>query len=169
MRVKGEEITHDELKRLLRYDPFTGSFTWLEKANKHSNVKVGSIADKAHARYMEVSINKKRYKSHRLVWLYLYGEFPKTIIDHIDGNPLNNRPDNLRLATASTNNWNRKLNINSSTGIKGVRVHKNGNYEARIMCNKVSYYLGVFNTIEEASVAIESKREELHGEFANNG
>lgn len=169
MKAKDELISQEELKRLLEYDPITGNFTWLEKANKHSNVVIGSVADRLHARYKDISINKKRYKSHRLVWLYLYGVFPTMMIDHIDGNPLNNKADNLRLATSSKNNWNRKLNTNSSTGVKGVRIHKNGNYEARIMCNKISYYLGVFDTIEDASLAIESKREELHGEFTNHG
>jgi hypothetical protein len=169
LKAKGEVISQEELKRLLEYDPITGDFTWLEKASKHSNIVIGSIADKFHAKYKDISINNKRYKSHRLVWLYLYGEFPTVLIDHIDGNTLNNRADNLRLATSSKNNWNRTVNSNSSTGVKGVRIHKNGNYEARIMCNKVSHYLGVFETLEEASRAVESKRQELHGEFANNG
>lgn len=169
MKPKNETLTQEELKTLLQYNPTTGDFTWLEKASKYSNIKVGEIADKLHANYKDISINNKRYKSHRLVWLYFYGNFPSVMIDHIDCDRLNNKIENLRLATSSNNNWNRTLNSNTKTGVKGVRIHKNGNYEGRIMCNKISYYLGVFETLEEAEEAVTVKRAELHGEYARNG
>lgn len=169
MKARNETITQDHLKELLEYDPETGRFTWLKKPNKYSNIKIGTVADKFHAGYNDISINNKRYKSHRLVWLYLYGEFPADLVDHIDGDTLNNRPDNLRLATKSSNNWNRICNTNSSTGVKGVRLHKSGKYEARLMCNGISYYLGVFITLEEAKNAVAAKREDLHKEFTNHG
>ncbi|MNQ87894.1 AP2 domain protein [compost metagenome] len=169
VKPNNETITQKELKEVLAYDPLSGGFVWLKRPNKLSNIKRLTEADKLRGKYKEVSINNKKYKSHRLVWLYAYGEFPKGMVDHIDGNRLNNRVENLRLADSSSNNWNRKLNSNSSTKVKGVRVHKNGNFEARIMCNKISYYLGVFDTIEEAEDAVRNKREELHKEFCNHG
>lgn len=163
-----ETITQEELKKILSYSKDTGEFTWIQKANKFSNVGVGSVADRVSGSYKVISINRKAYKSHRLVWLYFYGHFPDEMIDHIDCDSLNNRVENLRLATSSNNNWNRTLNSNTKTGVKGVRIHQNGNYEARIMCNKISYYLGVFDSLKDAEQAVRAKRLELHGEYTRD-
>ena len=71
-------------------------------------------------KYTYISIYGKRYPAHRLAWLYIYGEWPPDQIDHIDGEPSNNRLDNLRLATNSENQQNRKIASNNTSGAKGV-------------------------------------------------
>lgn len=90
-------------------------------------------------------------------------------IDHRDQNPLNNQRSNLRSATASQNGHNRGPNKNNTTGVKGISFDKrSGRYQAQIQVEGKKYWLGYFNTLEEAAIVIQKKREELVGEFACN-
>ncbi len=90
------------------------------------------------------------------------------LVDHKDQNPLNNQRSNLRSATYSQNLHNRGANSNSKTGIKGVSFDKaTGKYQAVItVCGK-RHFLGYFNTIPEAAAVVQTKRQELVGEFAH--
>lgn len=88
-------------------------------------------------------------------------------IDHINGNGLDNRRENLRYATASQNAQNRK---GWGKLPKGVKLNKySGKYEARFQMHKRYYHLGSFNTPEEASLAYQTKAKEYFGEFYRNG
>ncbi len=88
-------------------------------------------------------------------------------IDHKDQNPLNNQRPNLRSATVSQNLHNRGAQKNSTTGVKGVYFDKQrGKYRAQIRVEGKQYYLGLYDTIPEAIVVVQRKREELVGEFA---
>ena len=90
-----------------------------------------------------------------------------TIIDHVNGNPLDNRRENLRLATYSQNMANSKLRSDNTTGFKGVSWSKQkGKFRAYIWFEKKLYHVGFFNTAEEASEARQIKAIELHKEFA---
>lgn len=91
-------------------------------------------------------------------------------VDHINGNTLDNRRDNLRLATRSQNAANRGVSSKSSTKLKGAYYHKkSGNYQSYIMKDGIYYRLGQFSTPEEAHEAYCKKAIELFGEFANFG
>jgi hypothetical protein len=88
-------------------------------------------------------------------------------VDHINGNGLDNRKENLRICSHSENQWNRTKYKNNKSGYKGVFFHsKTGHWEAGIRINGKREYLGVFNTPQEASLAYSRKAIELHGEFA---
>ena len=67
-------ITQEELKELLRYNPDTGVFTWVKPVSKR--IKVGTIAGSDSHGLTIIVINKKRYRAHRLAWLYMTGEWP---------------------------------------------------------------------------------------------
>jgi hypothetical protein len=96
------------------------------------------------------------------------GNDPIKLIDHIDGNRLNNRVSNLREANDSENQWNSLAQKNNKLGIKGVRLDKNGkNYCARITHYGKEYGLGTYDTIEEASLAYQKASLKYHGEFGN--
>jgi hypothetical protein len=153
-------ITQAELKELLHYDPETGIFRW-RHARKNNQIKpwgvAGSITDWG---YMQIEINNKGYKSHRLAWLYITGEWPEHEIDHHDGVPSNNAWKNLRLATRKQNQENLGLFRNNTSGYRGVSK-KNKKWQAYVSNNRKKIYLGYFDTAEEAAQAAAAKRAEL--------
>ena len=160
------KMTQNELKELLHYNSETGIFTWLQKV---SNIKKGAIAGTLHhSGYYQIRINKKIYLSHRLAWFYIHGYFPN-LIDHINGIGIDNKLCNLREATYSQNNCNKKL-TKSTSGIKGVCWDKNkSKWVARIMFNKKTINLGRFDDLKKAKLMVENARVKYHGEFANHG
>jgi hypothetical protein len=91
------------------------------------------------------------------------------MVDHINGNGLDNRRVNLRICTMSENMMNRGKTRQNSTGYKGVYNtgdSKSNPYSSKIEKNKKVYCLGHFATAEEAARAYDEKAKELHGEFA---
>lgn len=107
----------------------------------------------------------KSYKAHRLAWLYMHGELPDKSIDHINGLKTDNRIANLRLATNAQQKQNRPRNLNNSSGYKGV-ARAETKWRARINANGRHYYLGRFDTPEDAHNAYVAAAHRLHGEFA---
>lgn len=88
-------------------------------------------------------------------------------VDHINGNPTDNRKENLRECTLSQNQGNRKLNENNTSGYKGVRWHKAAKkWQARINYKNAEIYLGLFKTAELAALAYNTEALKLFGEFA---
>jgi len=116
-------MTQDELKSRLHYDPETGIFTWLDRPDKPAHWRSrypGTEAGTLHKfGYRGISISKKRYYAHRLAWLYVYGYTPKEI-DHIDGDPSNNKLCNLRSADRNINMKNLRRNSVNKSGKTGV-------------------------------------------------
>jgi hypothetical protein len=86
-------------------------------------------------------------------------------VDHINLNGLDNRRDNLRLATNSQNNMNVRRYRNNKSGFKGVHLAK-GRWRASIRLNYKLYHLGYFDTPEEAYGAYCEAAKERFGEFA---
>ncbi|WP_155638650.1 HNH endonuclease [Burkholderia cepacia] len=92
------------------------------------------------------------------------------VVDHVDGNPLNNRRSNLRVCTYSQNNSNRGKSPNNSSGYKGVTFHKQmKKWQAQIMVNEKCIHLGLFTDPESAHEAYKKAALEYQGEFANFG
>ena len=113
--TKRTVLTQQELKENLHYDPETGNFTWI-KNNGRKGV-AGTVADKDFGKYYNIYFNRTIYLSHRLAWFYIHGYMPKNMIDHKDGDPYNNKIDNLREATCAENQQNqRKARKDNATG-----------------------------------------------------
>ena len=163
---KNEELLpyYERAKELLNYDPETGIFT---KHSKRKGVhrKVGTVSRYG---YWQISICLDKQKvmlAHRLAWFIYYGELP-TIIDHIDGNRLNNSISNLRVCSSRENNLNKTRKSNTKSGRKGVSWYKrDSKWEVRIKHKNKNLHLGLFDDIDEASKVYEEKAKELHGEF----
>jgi hypothetical protein len=110
--------------------------------------------------YLIVGLNGKIYLLHRLAWLYVYGEFPN-VIDHINGNTLDNRIENLRNGTVRQNNQNRKKNRNGK--LVGCTYNKKcKKYQAYIRIHGKFSSLGYYTTEQLAHEAYINKLKELN-------
>lgn len=104
----------------------------------------------------------KYYYLHRFIWLYHNGVWPE-IVDHLDRDVANNKIENLRIATPAESSCNRTEH--NSSGFRGVDKFNN-RWRAKIRFNNKHYYIGYFDTPEEASAAYKKRAIELHKEFA---
>ena len=145
---------------LLDYDPKTGVFTWKPREGTEGHVvswnkrcagkEAGTIRKDG---YHALTIDNKRYLTHRIVWLLHYGRDP-TEVDHINGKPSDNRIVNLREVTRTENNMNAALQSNNKSGFHGVRRNKqNGRWIVEIKHENRRIYLGHFDTLSEAAAA----------------
>ncbi len=140
----------------------TGQFTWI-KSKGISKTIVGEIAGtKIVKNYISIVFNQKSYLAHRLAWLYVHGEFPKNLIDHIDKDKTNNRIDNLREATHAENMQNiGTFSKNNTCNALGVSK-KRKKFSASICINRKKISLGSFNTIELAHEAYLTAKRKYH-------
>ena len=152
-------LTAEQLQTMLNYDVVTGEFIW--KIQPSRAVKIGDIAGCTEKRigYITIGITKRIYKAHRLAWLYVHGEWPRGLIDHINGNKADNRIANLRDVFADGNSQNvRKPNRRNKSGFMGVIWYQN-KWRASMSVNGKSKWLGDYSTPEEAhQVYLAAKR-----------
>lgn len=153
-------ITQKYLKSILRYNPKTGKFKWIESGHRD-----GYRNEKG---YLLLVINGRSYRQHRLAWLYMTGKWPKNQVDHENNIKDDNSWKNLREANNQLNHYNLLKPKNNTSGAKGVRKVKGG-YQARIKYNQKEIYLGVHPTLEIASDIYLAKARELANEYANRG
>lgn len=159
------------LNKLFDYKSDLGVITYKVSVSKKikAGQKAGTITEKGYLA-IRITIDKKSYvfKAHRLIWYIVTGADPgKFQIDHIDGNRLNNKFLNLRLATPAQNGWNRCASQQSKSKIKGAQWNKrNQCWGAVIKTNGQQIWLGSFPTPELAHMAYCKAAAELHGDFA---
>jgi hypothetical protein len=164
-------LDHSTLLRELRYEPETG--IWRRKpSRRHPEGRIcGSVKTqrrKCGTIYScrIVSLHRKNYFAHRLAWFYVTGAWPEKEIDHKNTDALDNKWANLRLATDSQQKQNSKTRHDNRTQVRGVRLETSGRFGARIFYGGKHYWLGTFDSIEEASkVYIEAARRQFK-EFA---
>lgn len=152
------KVTREELVKLLSYDPGTGVFRWI--APKRYGL-LGKIAGTEQNGYVLIRINRTGYLAHRLAWLYMRGEFPCAVLDHINRDGLDNRISNLRLASISQNTENKsksKLNKSGHLGVYPV----GRKFAAKITKDHKPHYLGMFDTAERASEAYKQAKKNYH-------
>ena len=161
-------MNKEQLHELFKYDD---GLVWI-KVTKHNSHLLGEIAGSLHtiSGYYRVRINGMLHRLHRLVWIYHYGDIPNGMfVDHIDGDKSNNRIENLRLATYSQNQHNRKICSTNTSGVKGVYWDKSKKkWRGRIEDMGKKLHVGYFHTIEEAETAMIIARNNLHGDFARH-
>ena len=160
------DLTQEYVKSILNYDQKSGILTW--KISKATWIKIGLPAGTLHYQgYLRIFIDGKLYAAHRLVWLYMTGEWPKEDTDHIDMNKTNNKWNNLREATRSENKGNGRKHKDNKSGLKGVSWHKgNKKWQAQIEINNKNISLGYYLTKEEAGLAYKNAAIKYFGQFA---
>ena len=153
-------ISQERLKELLSYNPETGEFI---RRHTAGNSKSGSLAGTTRSDgYLAIKIDRKSYFSHRLAWLYCFGEFPLTEIDHINNKKTDNRLSNLRVADRYIKNQNiLAAQKNSSTGVRCVYfLKKEKKYRVHFMVNGKRHHVGYYKDKDKAELAcLEAKRE----------
>lgn len=183
-----EDIPPVLLLELLECDPLKGKLFWLERTptlvNESKNrsaehicaqwnsVRVGKEAfiNKSSHGYLRGSLYNKRYYAHRVIWAMVNLEWPRNLIDHVNGNKMDNRIDNLREATTAQNSWNQGISKSNTSGYKGV-----------CWCNTTKKWLSYINidsklkmlgSFDSPAVAHEMYKKvaiETRGSFANTG
>ena len=118
--------------------------------------------------YKRKRVNGKSGQLHNYIWESAHGKIPDGyVVDHIDGNPRNNELSNLRLATKSENQWNKKACKNNKLGIKGVRwVASRNTFRAAVAAK--GYRPSFSGSLLDCVTFLIRTRKELHGEYARN-
>lgn len=170
-------------KECLSYNPETGAFVWLKRPREHfKNLQVfmawntkypGTVAGTTRkcpirGDYRYVKIENVSYPLHRVAFFMVTGQQPETI-DHINGNPMDNRFENLRSTSRYGNSTNKKISKKNTTGVVGVTWNKNANkYQAQIFVSGKNIHLGLFESLDAAKIA-RIKAQEEHSFHANHG
>ena len=144
---------YEDLYDYLMYNPWTGVFYW--KISPKYDINIGDIAGSSDKDgYITLCIKGKRYKAHRIAWLFVYGYMPKIDIDHKDQITHHNWINNLRHTSRSVNNRNSGIRKDNTSGIKGVMWDKQSKqWEALIHIKGKSIYLGRYKEIIDAAKA----------------
>lgn len=177
------ELTFDYVQSRLALDRETGVLTWKERPLDHfptasewkrwhtryCGAEFGAIEPIGRCHYRAGKMDGRKFYSHRIVWLLIHGAWPSGQIDHIDHNGLNNKPENLRVVTASENQRNTKKNRRNKSGHMGVFwMADAGRWMAYIRFNRKQKYLGLYDNLEDA---IEARKlaEIQYGYHPNHG
>lgn len=164
--MKSRAITQDYAKSIIDYDPETGEFKRLDGKPLYEFLNTSG--------YLTFSIetppngDRVRIRAHRLAWLIMTGEHP-LVLDHINGDRIDNCWCNLRSADRAGNAWNRSRASNNKSGVKGVYLDQNGKWRCQVEVRGKRYRLGAYHDIELAELIVQEFRMSMHGEFANFG
>lgn len=146
-------LTKEDVRERLNYHADTGKFSWVSAPSRA--VCAGSMAGSVHpSGHVYISLKRKLYAAHRLAWLYVYGTWPRCSIDHINGDPADNRIENLReLSHVKNLQAARKARRDNRSGLLGVTFRKDvAKWQARIQRNKQMLSLGLYASPEEAHI-----------------
>jgi hypothetical protein len=153
------DLSVDRLRELLDYNPETGVFIWRVQSGRQP---VGSTAGWKQGGRIYIKVSGHQVAAHRLAWLYVYGFMPKQQIDHINGDPSDNRITNLRDVSDIENKQNiRKPKAGNKSGYLGVAPNKK-RWFAKITVNRQQICLGTYDTPEEAYQAYVAAKRRLH-------
>ncbi len=167
-------LTLKRIEEVLYYDPEDGLLFWKPRGipkwdARFAGTQAGTVKrdKKLNVEYLCVAIDRVKYRAHRLIWWMVTGVEPDCNIDHEDHDGLNNRFENLRLANHSENQKNLSKRRDNTSGITGVRRHRN-KFIAAIQVGKTGIYLGIRDTIEEAA-ELRREAEIKYGFHKNHG
>lgn len=160
----GIPLTAERLRAVLRYEPETGNFIWLESGRgryKRTGTVAGTLSRWG---YTVIGVDGTQYLAHRMVWLCIHGEWPGQEIDHINGVKTDNRIANLRDVSRSVNQENiRTARSDSKSGMLGVSWNvQQSKWIASIQVNRKPIYLGQFDEKTAAQAVYLAAKREMH-------
>lgn len=155
-------LTQARLKELLRYDPETGVFTRLTRSAHNAGSGTVSLSG-----YRVIHVEAVAHYAHRLAFLYMLGEMPKGVVDHLNGDRDDNRWSNLRDVTHHVNQQNlRAAQSNNKTKLLGVTTLKNRrgtkHFCAQVFAHGKRRHCSYHETPEEAHAAYLEAKRKLH-------
>jgi hypothetical protein len=167
------ELSFERANELLRYDPDSGKLFWrVSRGTAKAGDDAGSVWYPAGQRrpYMRVGIDGKARLAHQVVWLLFYGKPAGEDIDHLNGNGLDNRIKNLRIAPQLINAKNCRMRSNNMSGVTGVSwfaVAKK--WRGGVRVNRKYNHIGLYANLADAEAAVREFRAkhgftERHGE-----
>lgn len=113
-------------------------------------------------------VNSKMYYAYRLIFLMHHGYLPE-YIDHVDGDQSNNKIENLRACLLSENNYNSKISVKNTSGVKGVSFYRpTQRWRVHMQINGKDKSFGYYEDFELAQLVAEEARAKHHGSFARN-
>ena len=179
-------LTSEHLNDLLRYDPDSGFLYWRARTpemfeagkrsaewrcNNWNALYAGKPALNCLTAggYYHGKIHGKLYYAHRVIWCMIVGAWPEDHIDHENGDPEDNRFENLRDVTQAENQRNQKTHSTNTSGHLGVSWHKQRQkWNAKIQIDGRNKSLGLFDTLD-AAIAARAIAEREHGFHENHG
>ena len=164
----GIGIDYLEIKRIktaLNYDPFTGVFRWKIKGRgRRSNGIAGGVAaHNLNLLYGKITVNGKPYQAHRLAFLFMTGRWPRGVVDHLDGDGLNNAWSNLDDVSSAVNTRRGRLHKKNTSGVAGVWWYANGWSITIGTAQTAGYYLGRTDDFFEAICRRKSAENRFEG------
>jgi len=158
-------ITQQELVNLFDYKD--GNLYWRQARQKvKADSKAGTFNPSIG--YVLITVNQKRFRAHQLIFMYHHGYFAKEI-DHIDGNKVNNKIENLRATNRIKNCQNVGLTKRNTSGYKNVSYLKKTNkWMVKININGKNKNFGQFEDIELADLVAQEARNKYFGNFARH-
>ena len=177
-------ITRELLWELLDYDPDTGVLIWKERKTgspywrdqdartfntRYAGKQAGALVRYSRSGLFRRSIKifQQNFRSYRIIWVMMTGEWPKEGIDHIDQDSTNDKWQNLREATHSQNAKNLPMSKANNSGHVGVSKKKNGRYRCRIQVNGVE--ICTTCETEKEAIAQRKKWNQMYGFTENHG
>lgn len=165
------DLTAEFVRSILDYDSETGVLNWRFRPTlprkwntRYAHQRAGTL-NKVGYRWVQAG-SRVPYAAHRLIWLWMTGEWPIHGIDHINGNRDDNRWANLRLATPSENGCNKTMQRNNQSGYVGVYFDRQrGKWRATINKDRTRHDLGFYSTPEEAAQVRKVFVNRIHGEY----
>ena len=127
----------------------------------------GYVSHNYKVRGVDGTRTTKLVYAHRLIMEIEYGSIKGKEVDHVNLDKLDNRLCNLRLSTRVLNNVNRKVQLNNTSGYKGVSWSSQKNkWVAKVSCRPKSVHVGFFDDPKEAHEAYSRVLTEMYGEHA---
>lgn len=155
-------LTAERLREVLSYEPATGVFMWKVKTGRRA--ALGGIAGHVSKMtgYRVIGIDGRYVLAHRAAFLYMTGAMPLGVVDHLNGDKVDNRWSNLRDTTVGVNRQNvRSAPSNSESGLLGAQ-RRRGKWDAVIIAGGRRRWLGSFATPEAAHAAYLDAKRRLH-------